>query len=218
MRTSAYYEARVAFGWATLLPALLLPAYALVFWLNGMRYPGAPQLGELVQAFGFGLPLSAGLAAAHLMVIEREEGFDALRRSYAEPSWRLPVRRLLGGVVAIGIGGVIAGAIFYFAYGAYPVEVVILPAVPAALYLMALALLVGNVTGGYWIPAALVVAYWFFEYQTRGTITQSFFLFNAAIPLPSLDAALNRWLLAGLALGCALLNLGYSSWRRSRGE
>ena len=217
MRTSVYYEARVAFGWATLLPALLLPAYALIFWLNGLAYPGTPELGRLVQAFGLGLPLSAGLAAAHLMVIEREEGFDSLRRSYAEPSWRLPVRRALGGVIVVAISAAVAGAIFHLAYGDYAVETVILPTVPSALYLMALALLVGNVSGGYWLPAALVVAYWFLEYQTQGAYTLNAFLFNASMPIRSVDPALNCWLLIGLALGCMALNLGYSDWRRTRG-
>lgn len=217
MRTSLYYEARVAFGWATLLPALLLPAYALIFLLNGLLHPGARELGEIVQAFGLGLPLSAGLAAAHLMAIEREEGFDSLRRSYGEPSWRLPVRRALGGIVAVGISAVVAGAIFHLAYGDYAVETVILPAIAPALYLMALALLVGNVSGGYWLPAALVVAYWFFEYETLGAYTRTVFLFNTIMPIRSVDPVLNRWLLIGVALGCMMLNVGYSVWRRTRG-
>ncbi len=106
------------------------------------------------------------------MVIEREEGFDSLRRSYAEPSWRLPVRRALGGIAAVGISAVVAGAIFHLAYGDYAVETVILPAVPPALYLMGLALLVGNLSGGYWMPAALVVGYWFLDYRTQGAYTR----------------------------------------------
>ncbi|MCC6805719.1 MAG: hypothetical protein IT319_22750 [Anaerolineae bacterium] len=217
MRASIYYEARVAFGWATLLPALLLPAYALIAWLNWSAYRATPQPGELIRAFVLGLPLSAGLAAAHLMVIEREEGFDSLRRSYPESSSRLPVRRALGGIIAVTVSTLVTGVIFHLAYGDYAVETVIIPAVPPALYLMGLALLIGNVTGGHWIPAALVVGYWFMEFETRGAFTKAAFLFNPIMPIPSVDAALNRWLLVGLACLWASLNVGYSSWRRSRG-
>lgn len=217
LQTSVYYEARVAFGWATLLPALLLPAYALLAWLNWSAYRAAPQLGELLQAFMLLLPLSAGLAAAHLMTIEREEGFDDLRRTYPESSWRLPVRRTIGGSIAVTVSALVAGVIFHFAYGNYAPEIVILPAIPPALYLMGLALLIGNLTGGYWIAAGVIVGYWYLEFQTRGTFTMAFFLFNPIMPIPSVDVSLNRGLLVGLAFGLLVLNVMYSSWRRKRG-
>lgn len=217
MRTSACYEMRVVFGWATLLPVLLLPAYALLAWLNWSAYRATPQLGELVSAFVLGLPLSAGLAATHLMVIEREEGFDDLRRSYPEPSWWLPVRRTVGGLIAVGISAALAGVIFHFAYGDYAPETVILPAVPPALYLMALALLIGNLTGGYWAAASVIVGYWFLEFHSLGAFTLSFFLFNPIMPIRSVDAGLNRALLVGTALGLLALNVAYTGWRRARG-
>ena len=92
--TVAYYEARAAFGFTAIVPALLPPVFGIIILVNWLRNGFTPTASEVMSALAVLLPLSAALSAAHLMVVEREENVDALRRSYAEPTWRLPVIRL----------------------------------------------------------------------------------------------------------------------------
>lgn len=215
-RNVAYYEARVVFGLASLLPALLLPAYALLGGLIWATQNRIPRFGELQSAFIFGLPLGAALAAAHLMTIEREENFDALRRSYPEASWRMPLIRIIGAVFLMVASAVVSALIFRFIYGDYDLSQSVLPAFAPALYLIGLTLLVNNILGNYWVSAALVTGYWYLEYMSGGAYTHSLFLFNALAPLPDVDPALNRGLLIAAALFGFTLNIVYSGWRRRR--
>jgi len=90
-RSSLVYEARLAFGLSAILPALGLPAYAVLSRLLWGRHDTELPLSSLVITLVILLPLASGLSAAHLMTIEQEENFAELRHSYPEPAWRLPV-------------------------------------------------------------------------------------------------------------------------------
>jgi ABC-type transport system involved in multi-copper enzyme maturation permease subunit len=204
----------VVFGLASLLPALLLPAYGLLGWLIWSTQHRIPALTEIHSAFTLALPLGAALAAAHLMTIEREENFDALRRSYPEPAWRMPLARTVGAVLFMVFSAGLSAVIFRFIYGPYEMSQVVLPAVAPALYLMGLALLTNNLVGSSWVSTAGVVGYWYMELQSMGAYTGSLFLFNDMAPLPGLDPAINRALLVTAALFSCMLNIGYSVWRR----
>jgi len=213
-RSTAWYEARIAIGLSSLLPALLLPAYALLqgfFWQRGLA---APRLFELVRSFELILPLAAGLAASRLMAVEREERFHALRASYPEPRWRLPLLRTAGGLF-VGTVAWVAGALIYrLAYGPYPAAEVLLPALAPALYLLGLSLLVGNLSGSYWTAAGTVLSYWCFEVFKQGELTGVLFLFDRTWPLRTVSYAANRWLLAALGVALLLANVGVSVGRR----
>ncbi|MFW6135720.1 MAG: hypothetical protein ACOC7N_02735 [Chloroflexota bacterium] len=216
-KPALYYEFRVSLGAASLLPLLGLPAFALLQWLFVLRMGIEVEQYELLRAFELVLPLSAGLAVAHLMTVEREAGMEELRSSYPEAPWRLPAARTLiafvlaGAVLLVGVGG------FRLVFGSVPWHELIPPALPPALFLLGLSLLAGNLTGSYWLAAALVLGYWFFELQTRGEITEVFFLFQHSRPLEGIDYDLNRRLLAGLGVLFLVLNAGWSA-RRKRGK
>jgi hypothetical protein len=208
----AYYEARIVFGTASLLPLLLLPGYMLLGLLLWKTPQSVPPLSQITSVFELMLSLSGGLACAHLMTIEREEGFDEIRRTYAEPSWRVPTLRALEAVCFISITGLLAALLFYFINGGYRFDQVVLPAFAPALYLAGLAVLINNVTGSYWIAAGAVVAYWYGEVITQGIYTQALFLFNNSMPLS--DPELNRISLIVGALLFFALNVAFSAWRR----
>jgi hypothetical protein len=213
-RNVAYYEARVVFGMASLIPALLLPAYGILGWLIWMSQNRRPGAGELLSACILILPLGAGLAAAHLMTIEREEEFDALRRSYPEQAWRIPLLRSLGAVIFMLLSAGLAGLVFVIAFGTSNLGEILLPALPPAFYIIGLTLLVNNLVGNYWISAAGVVGYWYMEFQTSGKYTGALYLFNGISPLANLDPAVNRLLLVAVGLVWFTLNAAYSIWRR----
>lgn len=213
-RNSAYYEARIVFGMASLLPLLMLPGYMLLGWLLWTSRQAVPPLAQLTNVFELVLTLSGGLACAHLMTIEREEGFDEIRRTYAEPSWRVPLMRALEALVFISTSALLAALFFFLAHGPYNIGQVVLPAFAPALYLCGLALLVNNVSGSYWIAAGVVVGYWYGEFLTTGAYTKTLFLFNHSMPLPTVDANVNRALLLLGALLFFALNAGFSLWRR----
>ena len=217
-KPALYYEFRISLGVASLLPLLGLPAIALLQWLFFLRMGFEVEQYELLlRAFELVLPLSAGLAVAHLMTVEREAGMEELRSSYPEAPWRLPTARtliafvLVGAVLLVGVGG------FRLVFGSVPWHELIPPALPPALFLLGLSLLAGNLTGSYWLATALVLGYWFFELQTRGEITEVFFLFQRSWPLEGIDYDLNRRLLAGLGVLFLVLNAGWSA-RRKRGK
>jgi ABC-type transport system involved in multi-copper enzyme maturation permease subunit len=211
IRTPLFYEARLAFGFASLLPALFLPGYALLGWIIWTLQEQRPDVLLIASVFERGLALSAGLLAAHLMSIEREERFDEMRRSYPERSWRVPLLRSLG-AVGLTLGAVVLAAfIFRLAYGDYSLSDMILPALSPALYLLGLALLVNNVSSSNWVAVTAVVGYWFLEYFTGGQYTGVLFLFRATMPNPEIDY---RWLLVGLGFVWLGTNLLYSMWRR----
>ena len=212
-----YYEARVAFGGAALLGALLLPGLALLGVVAWTTQERTPSLAEITPIFELGLTLSAGLLAAHLMTIEREDGFDAIRRTYPESAVRLPLIRTLGAVVMMLFGALLASGIFALSAGAYLLADVLIPALSPALVLLTLALLANNISGSPWAAIALVALVWFFEYQTLGAYTGHFFLFQSSFPLPDVDYDLNRALLVMIAGVLAALNVMYSIYRRRFG-
>lgn len=213
-RNIAYYETRIVFGMASLLPLLLLPGYMFLGLLTWTSRQNVPELFEAVRAFEWMLALAGGLAASHLMTIEREEGFDEIRRTYPERSWRMPMIRAATAVAFIATSALVAAFFFYLAYGAYDFNQVVLPAFAPAVYMCSIALLLNNVSGSYWIAAGVVVGYWYAELQTLGYYTQSMFLFNHSTPLPNIDPSLNRGLLILGALIFFAINTAFSAWRR----
>jgi hypothetical protein len=213
-RNIAYYEARIVFGLASLLPLAMLPGYMLLGWLLWTTRGSLPSLTQIRSVFEFVLTLAGGLACAHLMTLEREEGFDEIRRTYAEPSWRMPITRALEAAAFIGISGLLAALLFAFAYGQYDFAQMMLPAFAPALYLAGLALLVNNVSGSYWIAAGVALAYWYGEWTSQGAYTGVFYLFQHSMPVRDIDPTLNRVLLLGGALLFFALNIAYSAWRR----
>lgn len=213
----ALYEARITFGLPSLLALLILPGYVLLgalMWISRETTP-APQ--EVRMVFELGLTLSAGFAAAHLMTIEREEGFDEIRRTYPEHNWRIPLMRAAQIVLFVIAAGLITAGMLLVVAGGYPLRDTLIPALAPAMWLCALAMLVNNVSGSYWIAVAVVAGYWFGDLMTGGSQSGIFFLFNHSMPKPGIDPVLNRALLLGLALVAFALNTVYSSWRRGRG-
>ncbi len=186
----------------------------LIGWIIWTTRQAVPPLPEITTVFELALTLAGGLACAHLMTIEREEGFDEMRRTYAESSWRVPVLRALEAAALIAFSGLLAALLFSFAYGGYDFVQVALPAFAPALYLAGLALLVNNISGNYWIAAGVVVGYWYGDFTSQGIYTGALFLFNHSAPMPDLDPLLNRALLIGGALVFFALNAAYSAWRR----
>jgi hypothetical protein len=215
--TVAYYEARAAFGFTAVVPALLPPVFGIIALVNWLRNGSTPTAAEVTSALSILLPLSAALSAAHLMVVEREENVDALRRSYAEPTWRLPLIRLTGALLVAAMSVGITILLLRGAGAAYPLEEIVLPAIPATLMMVGLALLAGNVTGN--SPAAIVavIAYWFLDIQTGGKFTGALFMFNAVSPLEGIDPDLNRLLLYAAAIALSLANVAWSARRRRVG-
>jgi len=214
--TIVRYEARIIFGVTAVLPVLGLPLAAFVQGLIWQRpLSPQPQLIDVLRTFEMTLPLVAGLAAAHLMTVEREEGFDELRRTYPEATWRVPLLRTAGAcllaLVSLGLG--IVG--FWLAYGPFDVAAIVGPALPPTLALLGLSLSVGNLTSSYWLAAAAVMGTWFFEFQTQGAITKTLFLFDASWPIPGVDYDLNRTLLVLVGLALIAAN-GYISVLRRR--
>lgn len=205
MRThsEAYYEAKVTLGLTSLLPLLALPLYALFDWVS----PGqGPRTLRLLRAFEVAVPLMAALASAHLMGVEREAQFDQLRRSYPEEAWHLPLLRT-GEALLLAVGILLFGAAaFSLTSGAFSVRDVLLPVIAPTLYLMGVALLVGNLTGSYWAAAGTAMGYWLFDLLTQGEQTRLLYLFDRSLPLKGVSYGLNRWLLAGLGVGLILMN------------
>ncbi len=213
-RNTVYYEARIVFGMATLLPLLLLPGYTFLGWILWTSRQSVPPLHQIINVFELMLTLSGGLACAHLMTIEREEGFDEIRRTYAEQSWYVTLLRTGEAFLLISMSGLLAASFFYLAYGQYDLGQVVLPALAPALYLCSLSLLINNATGSYWIAAGVIVAYWYGELASAGIYTKVLFLFNHSMPQPEIDPNLNRFLLILGSLLFFTANAGFSAWRR----
>jgi ABC-type transport system involved in multi-copper enzyme maturation permease subunit len=217
-RTIAYYELRLSLGLTALLPALLLPGFALLGWLTWASRGDMPRLDEIVRAFELLMPLTAGLIAAGLMSIEREAGFDELRRSTPEKSWRVPLLRLSGALSFTLSAALLAALLFAVAGGEVNLRDLLAIGLPPALVMLGLALLIGNIAGNTWAAAALVLAYWMIEFRLAGQITGALFLFQKSYPLPDVDLMHNRLLLLAFGILLLGLNLGYTGWRRRRGE
>lgn len=215
-RSRIYYEARLAFGMASLLPALLLPSFALCGWIIWTLQTRQPSSGEIAPVIEGGLCLSAGLLAAHLMSIERDEDFDEIRRTYAESSVRLPLIRISLALMLIALSALLSGLLFHVAIGDAIVWKVLISALPPAFYLLALSLLINNLTASYWWATGVIVGYWFVEFTTRGVYTDIIYIFRATLPGDPMDYHLNRWLLIALALLMLVANVAFSAWRRRR--
>ncbi len=208
-------ELRVTFGLTALLPLPALAGFAMLEWFTWRdgRYTVAEMLSAARRDFVLLLPLAAAMAAAHLMSVEREEGFAELRDTYPAPPYQLALLRtsiaLLFTLVALAGG--------WIAYGlAIPTldpSRVILPALAPTILMLGLALLVNNLSGSYWASSGAVMTYWFVEVRTRGELTRALFLFNPAWPLPGLDSTLNQYLLASLGLLFLAANVGVSQRR-----
>lgn len=218
MWSSAFlkYEVWLAFGWSAILPIVILPFLA-VFGLIVSQQNGAPGWIDLIAPFEMGLSLAVAFAAAYPMTIEREEQFDELRRTYPEPSWRVPVSRmLLSCVLALLFLG--AGLISYrLTYGLYNLWDVLYAGLPPTIYLMGLALLLSNITGNSWITIGMIFIYWLIEMQTLGQHTGILFLFNSTYPIAELDSSLNRAVLVLLGTGFLAGNTAFSAYRRRGG-
>jgi hypothetical protein len=213
-KPAGVYEFLVSLGAAALLPLLGLPAFALLQWLFVISDGAEVAFYNLVRAFELILPLSAGLAAAHLMTIEQDAGIAELRMSYPESVWRLPVARTFVGLVLSAGAVVLGGLAFRPVFGPLAWGELVTPALAPAFMMVGLSLLAGNLTGSYWLAAALVMGYWFLEIQTRGDVTDTLFLFQYAWPVETVDYALNRRLLAGLGALLLLLNAALSAYRK----
>ena len=210
------YEARIIFGVTAALPVLGLPLAALVEGLMWSREPvPAPHLVDVLRTFEVVLPLATGLAAAHLMTVEREEGFDELRRSYPEATWHVPLLRTAGAILLALLSLALGVAAFRLVYGPFDIPAIIGPALPPALVLLGLSLGMSNLTGSYWLAAAATMGYWFFDFQTKGAVSKTLYLFDASWPLPGLDHDLNRGLLVVAGLAMIVAN-GYISALRRR--
>lgn len=208
MRTKniLWYETRVVFGLSA-LGAILLPVLVAAFqWLAWANRATPPLAYEAIRALELMVPLAAGLGAAHLMAVEHQEHFAELRRTYAESPWRLPLLRT-GGALALGLlTTVVSAVIIRLGYGPYAIDQVVFPAVAPALYLLGIALLFSNLSGTQWAAAGAVMAYWFIEVFTMGSLTKGLFLFNTSYPVDNVAQTTNRALLIGIGLGLLVLN------------
>jgi hypothetical protein len=211
---SLVYEARVAFGATALLPGLILPLYALLlFWQNRQILEPLSVI-DATRDLELLLPLVAALASAHVMTVEREAGFDELRAGYPEHPLRLPLLRTAGALALAAVFAGLAVGCIWLALGAFAPQIV-LPALAPTLALLGAALLLGNLSGNYWVAAAVALAWWFGETQTRGAYTGLLALFAHRWPPEELSYDVNRRLLAGLGVGLLVAN-GYVSARRRR--
>jgi hypothetical protein len=214
-RSSLVYEARLAFGFSALLPALGLPAYALLSRLLWGRYDTEFPLSSLVDTLVILLPLASGLSAAHLMTIEQDENFAELRNSYPEPAWRLPVYRGGAALMLLLFCATIGLAAFRLIWGPLDFIAALLPALPPAIYLTGLSLLSGRLTRSYWVAAGVTMIYWFLEIQTRGQVTGSLYLFNNVWPSKFVPTSLNQGLQIGLGLVFFAINIALSTNHRN---
>jgi hypothetical protein len=203
-----FYECKAALGMTALLPLPALAGFALLEWIFMRNAQPQEILAIVMRDFCLLLPVSVGLAAAHLMTFDLEEGFAEMRATYVEPSFVQVLRRTL---LAFGSAGVAFG-MGWLAYSVLlkrplPMDLVGQVWVPAAFFI-GLALLTNRLSGSYWVSTGIVVAVWFLEIlpQTRGRWLGGLALFAPAWP-GTLDLPTNQLLLVGLALLMLCLNL-----------
>lgn len=217
-RGIAWYEARVVFGLSAALAALIPPLFALLQWFVWSRRLDPPIEWEITRAFALTVGLAAGLGAAHLMGVERQEGFDELRRTYPESPWRLPLLRTGGAVAAALLPLLLTMLVFWLGYGPYDLGATVLPALAPAVFLLGLGLLLGNLTGSYWTAGGGVLCYWFFEMFTRNDpVTGPLYLFHQTYPVDGVDDDLNRALVAGIGVAMLVANALWAA-RRTGGR
>ncbi|MDI3339815.1 MAG: hypothetical protein QJR03_04710 [Sphaerobacter sp.] len=212
-RSIAWYEARVVFGASAALAALIPPLMALFQWFIWSQRLEPATEWEITRVFELTTGLAAGLGAAHLMGVERQEGFHELRRTYPESPWRLPLLRTAGAIATLLLPLLLTMLCFRLSYGSYDLGETVLPALAPALFLLGLGLLLGNVTGNYWVAAGGVLGYWFVELITRGEVTGTLFLFNRTYPVDGVSDGLNRALLVGIGVGLLVLNALWAARR-----
>lgn len=202
-------ELKVVFGLTALLP---LPALAGMGLLEMLTLHNPAQLsGELARVvlrdFTLLLPLVAAVSSAHLMSVERDEGFAELRSTYREP---VVIQILLRTGIAFlfTVAAMMLGWMVYSLFSGVPIPLVwMAPALPPVIFLLGFTLLVNHLSGSYWAAAGAALAYWFLETQTRGFLTGMFYLLNPVWPLPDIDVGLNVLLVVGVGMGFLIANL-----------
>lgn len=216
---SLLYEVKLYWGagvWAALAFGLAVP---WIFWTGpsgagpagaGAGAAAAAQVRAAVGAIElFGVAAAPLLAAA--LFSREEEGLTAevlLSRPIARGA--LVARRVVL-AVAVLAASLLAPAAGYLARGVgLPLAQVLGTAGPGALALAALGLAVGTLTGvsaaGYLVP----LAYWAFDWATRGSHTGMMTLFARALGRP-------EWVESKLALlGAAAIFVGVAAWGLAR--
>ncbi|MDI3339813.1 MAG: hypothetical protein QJR03_04700 [Sphaerobacter sp.] len=105
---------------------------------------------------------------------------------------------------------------FRLALGPYPLGDTLRPALAPAVYLLGIALLLGNLTGSYWIAAGAVVGYWWFEILAGREVSGLLYLFNHRRPAEGVHAGWNRALLTAAGAGPLTLNACLAARRPGR--
>ena len=210
------YELQVAFGLTSLLPLPALAGFALLEWLM-WHDSSMNSINSFVvtRDFTLLLPLISGLSVAHLMSVDKEEGFDELRQSYVEPLYQQALWRTLIALLLTGTAFGLGWAAYSLVLGIPLPFQWISPSLPPTLYLMGLSLLINHLSGSYWAASGITLGYWFLEMQplTRGKLSGAFSLFNAVWGNGS-DARWNTILLC--LMGCFFLGINIFIGQRLR--
>lgn len=214
-RPGVWYEARIAFGVAALLPLLLIPLHALQVRGAVRGHIGLNALDGISWGFEHFLPL-AELGATHLMTVERETGFAELRQSYPESPWRLPLIRTIGGGGLLVVAALLGSVAYTVTTGTYPLSETLIPALAPAVWFLGIGLLLGNLTGNFWVAAGAMVGYWWFEVLVGREVSGVLYLFQHSRPALDVATGLNRALLTSLGVVLLALN-AYLSARRPGG-
>jgi ABC-type transport system involved in multi-copper enzyme maturation permease subunit len=202
------YEARLVCSFSSLLPCFGVFVYSILNRLLSNGY-AVPSAASLSAAFTIILPLSGGLAAAQLMSIETEEGFDDLRRSYPEARFQLPLLRSVAAMAFIALSVILGIIGFGWVWSLVNFDFLstLLPALPPAIFLSGLSLLVNGISRSYWAAAGVTMGWWFLEMQTRGRLISALFLFNTVWPQPGIQPELNQQLLFAVGAAFFLINV-----------
>jgi ABC-type transport system involved in multi-copper enzyme maturation permease subunit len=208
MKPSIWYEITICGRLTVFLSCLGIPTYIVLMRLFWGRYDElSPDM--VLQTFVILLPLVSGLAAAHLMSIESEVGFSELRLTYPEPRFKLPVLRTIMAMVLILLSMILGVIMFVWLWGLPNFNLLpcLLPAIFPAIFLSGLSMLINGFSHSYWVAAASVMGWWFFELQTRGQITGVMFLFHTIWPNAGISTEVNQAFLAVVGLGLLILNI-----------
>jgi len=204
-----YYEYRLTSGVAIWLPTLLLPAFAIFnWWLFSEDNPYTmPMFERITMIFELGLPLTAALAVAHLMGIEREQNFDELRHTMPEATWEILAYRIAVAIIMTLISIGITAASMAILWEPFDLWSILENVLPAVSFMVAMSIAVNTVVGNYWVSSAAVVGYWLIDFNTGGAYTRGLYLFQSYRPRPDLNATINISLLLVMALVCVTLAL-----------
>ncbi|MEM8531514.1 MAG: hypothetical protein AAGF95_11760 [Chloroflexota bacterium] len=214
-RTMAYYEARMTISSSMVCAILLLLGYAaFVGWSQRAGYLPLTAT-DMTNDILLILPLCVALGVAHMMTLEVEARMVELRASYAEPRWLLPLVRTIN-TLAITLSLMLVGSFaLWVSYGPYDLFNVWLPALPPTLCLIGATLLVGSLSGNYWVAAGVALTWWFFDIQTRGEYTQLLFLFNERWPLEDIQSRQNNMAVSLLGVVLIVVNGIIVTYRRA---